>query len=200
MRVGGIVLCGGESRRMGRPKALLPFGRESMLERIVRILEASLSPIVVVSAPKQEIPDLPSSIRCVWDDLPGRGPVQGLVSGLRALGREVDTAFVCSCDLPLLTSDLIAHLVERASPEMLTIPEIDGRNQPLCAVYPLTALPALEQMLEASCFRLNAITDRVPTRVILKDEFLSIDPQLHCFTNVNNEDTYREALALAGLG
>jgi molybdopterin-guanine dinucleotide biosynthesis protein A len=198
--MGGIVLCGGESRRMGSPKALLPFGPETMLERIVRILEGSLSPMVVVSAPEQKIPDLPSSIRRVQDDIPGRGPVQGLVSGLGALEAEVDAAFVCSCDLPLLTSDLIAHLVELALPGMLTIPEIEGRRQPLCAVYPVNALGTLEQMLAESCFRLSAIADRVPARVIQEDEFLSVDPQLHCFTNVNSEDTYREALALAGLG
>ena len=61
MDVGGIVLCGGQSSRMGRPKALLPFGPEVMLERVVRILSAVARPIVVVAAPDQELPPLPAA-------------------------------------------------------------------------------------------------------------------------------------------
>ncbi len=48
---GGIVLCGGQSKRMGRPKAWLPFGGETMLERVVRLLSEVVHPIVVVAAP-----------------------------------------------------------------------------------------------------------------------------------------------------
>ena len=54
LSIGGIVLCGGESRRMGRPKAWLPFGDELMLQRVVRILGEVVNPIVVVAAPGQD--------------------------------------------------------------------------------------------------------------------------------------------------
>ena len=59
MRTGGIVLCGGRSSRMGRPKAWLPFGGELMLPRIVRILREVVEPVVVVAASDQEVPPLP---------------------------------------------------------------------------------------------------------------------------------------------
>src|SRR5687767_10615246 len=58
----GIILCGGKSSRMGRPKALLPFGPELMLERVVRILSAVVSPIVVVAAPEQDLPPLSDDV------------------------------------------------------------------------------------------------------------------------------------------
>ena len=56
MRSGAVVLCGGESRRMGRPKAWLEFGKEVMLERVVRLVSTVAWPIVVVAAPGQDLP------------------------------------------------------------------------------------------------------------------------------------------------
>ena len=55
MKAGGIVLCGGRSTRMGVPKATLPFGLETMLQRVVRLLGTVVSPIVVVAAREQEL-------------------------------------------------------------------------------------------------------------------------------------------------
>ena len=60
----GIVLCGGKSTRMGVPKATLPFGPETMLQRVVRLLGTVVSPIVVVAARGQELaPELPRARR-----------------------------------------------------------------------------------------------------------------------------------------
>ena len=55
MKVGGIVLCGGQSTRMGRPKAWLPFAGELMLQRVLRLLGTVVQPIVVVAAPEQDV-------------------------------------------------------------------------------------------------------------------------------------------------
>ena len=62
MQVGGIVLCGGHSRRMGSPKALLPFGDETMLQRVLRLLAPVVGPLVVVAARDQQLPELPSGV------------------------------------------------------------------------------------------------------------------------------------------
>ena len=183
---------------MGRPKALLPFGQETMLQRVAGTLQEQLSPVVVVAAPGQDLPQLDPGILTVRDPTPGRGPVQGVAAGLEALD-GVDSAFVCSCDLPLLTSNFVRSLSERASVDSIIVPEICGRMQPLCAVYPKRAHLALQQMIEDSCFRLTDVTERFPTTVIADEAFLEVDPELRCFTNVNSEETYKRALRLAGL-
>ena len=56
--VGGVVLCGGRSSRMGRPKASLPFAGETMLARVVGVLGGVVSPVVVVAASGQDVPQL----------------------------------------------------------------------------------------------------------------------------------------------
>ena len=73
---GGIVLCGGHSRRMGRPKLSLPFGNETMLARVVRVLSEVVSPIVVVAAVDQELPPLPSDVIVTRDKQPDLGPLR----------------------------------------------------------------------------------------------------------------------------
>src|SRR5262249_57842743 len=85
LKVAGIVLCGGRSSRMGRPKAWLAFGDELMLQRVVRVLREVVDPVVVVAAPGQDVPPLPDTVEIVRDEVEGRGPLQGLAAGLAAL-------------------------------------------------------------------------------------------------------------------
>src|SRR5438445_12995555 len=84
-RVGGIVLAGGKSSRMGLPKATLPFGPELMLQRVIRLLRSIVQPIVVVVAPGQELPSLPSDVLLARDEREARGPLEGLFAGLSAI-------------------------------------------------------------------------------------------------------------------
>src|SRR5437764_9686309 len=102
IRTAGVVLCGGQSSRMGRPKAWLPFAGELMLPRVVRLLGEAVAPIIVVAAPGQDLPPLPSKVKIVRDEEKGRGPLQGLSAGLAALEGEADAAFASSCDVPFL--------------------------------------------------------------------------------------------------
>src|ERR1700674_4440718 len=102
MNIGGIVLCGGKSTRMGSPKALLAFGAETMLQRVVRLLATVVSPIVVVAAPQQSLPELPVDVAITRDEQEGRGPLEGLGVGLKALPGTIEVAYVTSCDVPLL--------------------------------------------------------------------------------------------------
>jgi molybdopterin-guanine dinucleotide biosynthesis protein A len=101
INTGGIVLAGGKSTRMGTSKALLPFGPETMLQRVVRILAGVVSPVVVVAAPNQELPDLPHDVIVTRDEREGRGPLEGLRAGLKALPSAIDVrtsrAATCRC-------------------------------------------------------------------------------------------------------
>src|SRR6516164_3640747 len=112
MNVGGIILCGGMSKRMGRPKAWLPFAGELMLPRVVRLLGKAVQPIIVVAAPEQEVPPLPSDVEIVRDAEKGRGPLQGLLAGLTALRGRADAAYLSSCDVPFLRPAFVRRLID----------------------------------------------------------------------------------------
>src|SRR5580700_7537309 len=112
MTTGGIVLCGGRSTRMGVSKATLPFGPETMLQRVVRLLGTVVSPIVVVAAREQSLPELPDGVTITRDEREQRGPLEGLRAGLRALPQSVGIAYVTSCDVPLLVPSFVGRMIE----------------------------------------------------------------------------------------
>jgi molybdopterin-guanine dinucleotide biosynthesis protein A len=109
-RVGGIILCGGQSKRMGRPKAWLPFGPQALLQRVVGILAELVYPIIVVAAPDQDIPESVGVI-VVRDAERGRGPLEGLAAGLAALRGHADAAYLSGCDAPFLNLNLVRRLI-----------------------------------------------------------------------------------------
>ncbi len=156
MSLGGLVLCGGESRRMGRSKAWLPFGTEPMLARVVRRLGAvkGMGPLAVVAATGQELPALPDQVLVVRDPVSGRGPLQGLAAGLAVLPESVDLVFATATDVPFLNPAWVETLVALLGENDLAIPYVEGRHHPLAALYRRSVvLPAIEGMLAADRLR-----------------------------------------------
>jgi len=200
LNVGGIVLCGGESRRMGRPKAWLQFGNELMLQRVVRIISAAVSRVVVVAAPDQEVPSLPSSISVVRDHKKGRGPLEGLAAGLARLRElDYDAAYASSTDVPFINARFIKSVIELLGDESIAVPYVAGRYHPLAAVYRTSALPAIEQLLAHDQLRPTFLFDMLPTRRIEAHELVAADLELKSLDNLNTPADYQAALRAAGL-
>jgi molybdopterin-guanine dinucleotide biosynthesis protein A len=212
-RYGAIVLCGGESTRMGQDKAWLPFGGETLLERIVRIVGKSIHDhnIVVVAGPRQELPSLPPAIRVVRDAEEARGPLPALLDGLCQLPEIVEAAFVTACDAPLLKPAVIEWLLERlalvhADDSQPTtyhdaLVPTDGRmHYPLCAAFrttcrvgvaaaPMHGITSLQGLLRSKL---------VSGRTFALDDLRDVDPQLDSLVNCNTPEEYERALRKAG--
>jgi molybdopterin-guanine dinucleotide biosynthesis protein A len=195
---GGIVLCGGKSTRMGTSKALLPFGPETMLQRVVRLLRDVVSPIVVVAASGQDLPELPPSVIVTRDERPGRGPLEGLRAGLAALPLSVDAAYVTSCDVPLLVPGFVRQMFELADGYDIAVMEIDGFPHPLSGVYRRSTLPDVEGLLSEDRLRPVFLFDAVRTRRVSPAE-MTADADLKTLRNLNTPEDYQRALADAGL-
>jgi molybdopterin-guanine dinucleotide biosynthesis protein A len=192
---GGIVLCGGKSTRMGVPKATLPFGPETMLQRVVRLLGTVVSPIVVVAAREQTLPQLPRDIAVTRDERDQRGPLEGLRAGLKALPDSVDVAYITSCDVPLLEPAFVERMIELLGDHDIAVMEIDGFPHPLSAVYRRDTLPHVQDLLENDKLRPVFLFDAVRTRRVRPEEMLSVDPQLRTLRNLNTREDYLAALA-----
>src|SRR5438132_12778301 len=102
-----------------------------MLQRVVRLLGTVVSPIVVVAAPDQALPELPQDVVITRDEREGRGPLEGLRAGLKALPEAIGAAYVTSCDVPLLVPDFARHMIELLSDNDIAVMEIDGFPHPL---------------------------------------------------------------------
>jgi len=198
MNTGGIILAGGKSTRMGSSKALLPFGPESMLQRVVRILGTVVSPIVVVSAPQQSLPELPPHVIVTRDEQEGRGPLEGLRAGLKALPATSEIAYVTSCDVPLLVPGFVRQMIALLADHDIAVMEIDGFPHPLSVVYRSVKKQHVEALLEKDKLRPVFLFDAVRTRRVRPEEMLSVDPQLRTLRNLNTREDYLAALAEAG--
>jgi len=197
MRTGGVVLCGGKSTRMGTSKALLPFGAETMLQRVVRLLRAVVTPIVVVAASDQPLPPLHPDVIVTRDELEDRGPLEGLRAGLRALSADIDAAYVTSCDVPLLVPGFVRRMLELIGDDDIAVMETDGFAHPLAAVYRASTLPHVEDLLAHNRLRPLFLFDAVRTRRVRRDE-MTADPDLLTLRNLNTREDYEQALRDSG--
>ncbi len=197
--VGGLIVCGGLSRRMGRPKATLPFGDEAMLQRVVRILGEVVAPLVVVAAAEQELPPLPAGVTVTRDEERGRGPLQGLDAGLAALQGRVDAAYASSCDVPFLQPAFVRRMMELLGDNSICVPHLGGYRHPLAAVYRTGVLAAVRELLAADQLRPVFLFEKVPTRVVEAAELADVDPDFQSLRNLNTPEDYAQALHDAGL-
>ena len=199
MTAGGIVLCGGKSTRMGVPKATLPFGPETMVQRVIRLLGTQVNPIVTVAAADQALPPLPADVIVARDEREARGPLEGLRAGLKALPESVDAAYVTSCDVPLLVPAFVEHMLGLLGDHDIAVMEIDGFTHPLSAVYRRSVLPHVESLLAQDRLRPVFLFDAVKTRRVSPDEMRVADPDLRTLRNLNTREDYEAALVEANL-
>ena len=198
LRTAGVVLCGGQSSRMGRPKAWLPFASETMLARVVRLLGEAVAPVVVVAAPGQDVPELPPEVAVVRDPERGRGPLQGLAAGLEALRGRADAAYLSSCDVPLLQPAFVRRLIDLLGGHDIAVPEVGGYRHPLAAVYRLEVAPIAARLLAEDRLRPAFLFDQARTRVVRPEELADVGPDFRSLRNLNTPAEYEEALRAAG--
>jgi molybdopterin-guanine dinucleotide biosynthesis protein A len=193
-RIGGIILCGGKSSRMGRPKAWLPFGPELMLQRVVRILSGIVSRIVVVAAEGQDVPDLPSGVEVARDEQEALGPLAGLAVGLAAMGDRVEAAYASSCDVPLLQPAFVAAVIAALGDHDLAIPRDGQYHHPLAAIYRTHLVPTIRELIAAERLRPLYLLERSRAREIDVAELRPVDPALSSLRNINTPEDYAAAL------
>ena len=199
--LGGIVLCGGQSRRMGRAKLGLPFGPEVMLQRVVRLLGHVVGPIVVVAASDQDVPALADHIAIVSDLVADRGPLQGIAAGLLGLPDEVELAYATATDVPFLQPEWVTRLADLIGDQDMAIPEIGGYLHPLAALYRRrSVLPVVEGLLRADRLRPVFLLEDLRAIRVDAETMRVVDPDLGTLRNLNTPEDYAKALIDAGFG
>jgi len=189
---GALVLCGGHSTRMGAPKALLPFGDELMLQRVVRLVSAAVSDVVVVARPGQELPELPKMVRVTHDEILDQGPLGGIAPGLKVT--RADAVYVTGCDVPFLNTKIVDLLFDQLVANDVAVCEAEGFTHPLAAVYRASVLPVIEKVLAKERRRPVYLFDEVPTVRVGEEALRAVDPKLDTLSNLNTPEAYEAAL------
>ncbi len=157
MRLTGVLLVGGASRRFGSPKALATFRGETLAERGHRLLAEACDEVLVVGK-AGELGGLPFTV--LDDGTDERAPVHGLVAGLRAAAHEAVVAL--PVDVPLVTPDALRALGAAGA--------VPSPRVPLPGAYPRALLPVLEARVAAGLLSLrgvNTTTLEVPSALLV---------------------------------
>lgn len=201
MRLGAVILAGGRSVRMGRPKEWLPLGDQPMLLHACHVVSGCADPVLVVARDRaQLLPPLPPGVDLLTDERQDAGPLAGLVQGMRHLGEHHhfapgDAVILTACDQPFLTTGFLASLAAHLGEHSLVMPRRDGHLQPLAAVYRMDLLPIATQLLASGSGTPRDLVGTGTTRVLDDGELDALDPEGHCLGNVNTPEDYARAVA-----
>jgi molybdopterin-guanine dinucleotide biosynthesis protein A len=146
----GLLLCGGESRRMQRDKAALDYGGASALERSWALLAPVVERAWVSVRDDQSLDAARAAHPCLPDLLPGRGPISGIHAALHAHPQAA--WLVLAVDLPFLDAGTLQQLIAQRDPQRVATAyrsSHDGLPEPLCAIYEPAARASIDAWVAA---------------------------------------------------
>ncbi len=185
----GIVLSGGENRRMGADKAFLRVAGVPMIERVLRSLQSVFDDVIIVTNNPEQYAAY--RVKIVTDEIAARGPLTGIYTGL--LRSEDEYNFIVACDMPFLNSDLISYMAGTAEGHDVVIPSIDGRLEPLHALYRKRLIPLIEDQIRHDQRSIRGLFGQVRMRYVTEQEIDRFDPGRKSFKNLNTPQDYEEA-------
>ena len=188
----GIVLSGGESRRMGADKAFLKLAGVPLIERVLQALRGIVDRIIIVTNSPAAYTSCDALV--VADAFDKRGPLTGIYSGLLSSTDEYN--FVVACDMPFLNPRFIAYMTGLAEGHDIVAPKIKGLVEPLHAIYSKGLLPLIENRIQRDARRIRGIFSEARVRYVTEEELDCHDPGRRSFMNLNTPQEYKEATCL----
>jgi molybdopterin-guanine dinucleotide biosynthesis protein A len=193
--VSGIVLAGGSSMRLGREKALIDAGGETLIERVVRHLSLVVERIVLVTNDPERYAFL--ALPMVGDVYPGVGTLGGLHAGLAAI--EAPYGLVVGCDMPFLNPALLRHMISLRTGCDVVMPRVGRYREPLHALYARALAGQLARAIEAGQRRVTLALGDAHVCYVDRQEIVRYDPHMTSFFNVNEpQDVARMHALLDG--
>ncbi|WP_047152852.1 molybdenum cofactor guanylyltransferase [Aneurinibacillus tyrosinisolvens] len=184
----GVILAGGKSKRMGKPKEMLELSGQTLLERTCLLLLETVGNCLVVSNNDEHSKILPDIVPVYPDKFPEQGPLGGIGTAMAHSPHQ--RLFIVACDMPLLTQETIAYITEqseKADPEFdVVLPSWGGRQHPLCAIYHRRLYPVIEQLLLGGDRRIFHLLQDVKVKNIDLTPIAAYD----VFYNMNTPEEY----------
>lgn len=191
-----VIQAGGESRRMGQDKALLPFLGQPLIQRVIERVKPLAAEILLTTNRPENYRFLELSL--VPDARPGRGALGGLYTALSAANQAY--VAVLACDMPFVNPQLLAAefdlLIENKAD--IVIPRSGEGLEPFHAVYRReTCLGPVEAALAADKWRVDSWFSQVKVHIMREEEVERYDPRRLSFWNVNTPEEFAAASELA---
>lgn len=206
-RLSGVILAGGESRRMGEDKAFLQVGGQLLVERVLEAVSAVADETIIVANTPEKYADFPA--RLASDVYPGTGALGGIYTGL--LVAEHPRSLVVACDMPFLNVGLLRYMAGQPWQYDAVIPYL-GEDEPsaetqttakardlhpLHAVYSKRCLGPIKKAIDRGDLRTIAFLPEVDVRFVSRQEIHRFDPEHRSFFNANTPEELSYARELS---
>jgi molybdenum cofactor guanylyltransferase len=183
----GVVLAGGEGKRIGGSKAVVELNHRPLISYPLEAVWRAVGNVAIVAKPDTELPSVPGAT--VWlEPQEPRHPLTGIIHALSfADGRPV---LVCASDMPLVTVALLAEIAGTTPPHAsAVVASWQGEIQPLLGRYEHSALvPLIEQAGDPAIRLRDAVAALAPVRYEVEDP--------DALFNVNSPDELLQAAAM----
>jgi molybdopterin-guanine dinucleotide biosynthesis protein A len=189
LKATAVILAGGKSTRMGSDKAFLAVGRQCMIERVACLLKTVFAEVLIAGGSAEA--EAQTGLQVVGDRIPGSGPLGGIHAGLTAAVNPL--SLVVACDMPFISPDLAGLLVERAEGYDVAVPRHGEYMEPLFAVYRKTCIPAIEESLLSSRYKVVDFYSRVRVKYVNETDWRPLAGPGEVFFNVNTPQDLKEA-------
>ena len=206
-----IILCGGQSSRMGFDKFRLPMGDKTFLECVARKLATVIDGPIIAAASQRtfdEVTRIGESIgldrfQIVVDQRVDSGPLEGIRGGLDAAGKTSRWAFVTSCDVPLICPEVLHvlqnSLQELESPDIeAAMPASEDRIYGMTAIYRCSVVSKVAAMVNRKQLRVSDLMTELNAKRISVEKIREVDPDLNSIKNLNSPEQYLEFLRRRG--
>jgi molybdopterin-guanine dinucleotide biosynthesis protein MobB len=197
-RITVAIQAGGESRRMGRSKATVPFAGKPLINRLIERLSGIADEMIVTTNEPgelgfiaQQFPD--SSIRLVRDLLDYRGALPGFYTAMKSARTEY--VAITACDMIYASPNLYGEEIKQMmhSDADIVVPRTTYGYEPFHALYRRsTCLPAIEAALKRGDTRANSFYKGLKVRCLDQEDILRVEPMGKCFINVNTPDELKD--------
>lgn len=188
--LGGIILLGGKSERMGTDKYLLPFFNSTLIEHLCRELSKVTDEIICVTNEPEKLPFLIH--RKVRDIQPVSSALTGIHAGL--VQSKYPFNFILACDLPLFHSEVVRYMLKYLQEGIqIVVPHSSRGYESLCGIYSKHCIPLIENLFSANVMRISDLYANTPT-VAVDSSQIEAFTHPEVFFNMNTPEDYSLAL------
>jgi molybdenum cofactor guanylyltransferase len=183
-----FILAGGKSSRMGTDKALLNYRGECLIRYPIRLFQQLSPDVRIIGDPSRYARfGLPVIADCV----PSHGPLSGIYTGLKSSSTQYN--LFLACDMPLMRPEFFELLFSKsANGDAVVMRFEDGFIEPLCSIYSVACLPAIEANFAAGMFKISHFFSRVAVAYVGEREFQQQGLSREIFTNINTPEQFRQ--------
>ena len=177
-----IILCGGQSRRMGQDKGSMIIQNKPMIKHLLSTLNNEINEVIIVLNNKEridkykqfiELEDYDYPITFVEDKIKNKGPLPGIMTGLEKIKSQY--ALILPCDSPFVTKKYINNIfseINRDYQAIVPYHETENKlktSEPLHSIYNKNIIPEIEDLIKQDSLHIKGLIEKIETKFVLID-------------------------------